>query len=89
MFGGPWTATGPNVKGGVFKAPILVRLQDLDANKGQGLTVGDAYDCVTCWYEETITAIPALSLLGTAVLLGGLLTAAIFRIRQKQANVAA
>lgn len=49
------------------------------------------YKCVVCWYDDrtSIKAIPTLSALGTAILLGGLMTAAIYRLRRKQNEVPA
>ena len=45
--------------------------------------------CVVCNYDQPGGAIPALSALGTAVLIGGLLTAGIYEIRRRQRKVAA
>jgi hypothetical protein len=54
--------------------------------------IGRAWDCAVCLYDDRVLfkgpGIPALSTLGTAMLLGGLMTGAIYRIRQKQRNVA-
>ena len=71
----------------VFNAEILVD-ETLDpGNPGTCDPLGGVdcvWQCVICQYRDKQPAIPTLSALGTALLLGGLMTAAIYRIRQKQ-----
>ncbi len=50
---------------------------------------GDVWTCVQCNYSKPDGAFPALSALGTAVLIGGLLTAGIYEIRRRQRKVVA
>ena len=47
---------------------------------------GDNWACVVCQYETKTIAVPALTLLGTAVLMGGLFTAALYEMRMRQAT---
>jgi len=66
----------------VFKYPVRVAIEDVHA--GKALREGEIYNCVVCWYTETIVGLPTLSALGTAMLIGGLLTAVIIQVRRRQ-----
>lgn len=49
---------------------------------------GEVWDCVLCNYTEQITPqFPTLSLIGTALLFGGLLTAAFYELRRRRARI--
>ena len=53
----------------------------------------EAWRCVICQYPDKVIiqsgAVPTLSALGTAVLLGGLLTAVLYELRKRQPKAAA
>ena len=78
------TIDGPGQKAlNVYNANIVF-------NSSDPLVDGDLYRCVVCQYEDkVIQAIPALSLLGTAILMGGLLTACLYELRKRRAAAAA
>jgi hypothetical protein len=65
------------------------------ANPGdEGGIPDETWVCVVCQYEDKVVlvksqSIPTVSALGTAILLGGLMTAAIYRIRRKQGEATA
>jgi len=46
---------------------------------------GDNWSCVVCQYEDKVAAHPALSSFGTALLMGGLVTAMLYELRKRQA----
>lgn len=69
----------------VFNADIVAAPGD---EPGPGVVPGDAYVCAYCQYPDKVIqfqAIPALSLLGTAILMGGLLTACLYELRKRRA----
>jgi hypothetical protein len=43
------------------------------------------WKCVVCRYQATSAAIPAISALGTALMIGGLIVAGMYEIRRRQA----
>jgi hypothetical protein len=45
---------------------------------------GDTWMCVVCQYEDKVAAHPALSTFGTALLMGGLVTAMLYELRRRQ-----
>jgi len=45
---------------------------------------GDTRTCVLCQYEDKVAAHPALSVFGTALLMGGLVTAMLCELRKRQ-----
>jgi hypothetical protein len=47
---------------------------------------GDTWACVVCQYEDKVAAHPALSVVGTALLLGGLVTAMLYELRRRQSG---
>ena len=47
---------------------------------------GDTWMCVVCQYEDKVAAHPALSTFGTALLMGGLVTAMLYELRRRQAG---
>ena len=48
---------------------------------------GEVWDCVLCSYSSAVgNQFPTVSALGTAILLGGLLTAAVYELRRRQAR---
>ena len=65
---------------------------DIVASPGDPGTAnpGEAWDCVLCNYSSLAgSQFPAVSVLGTAVLLGGLLTAAAYELRRRQSRAPA
>jgi hypothetical protein len=51
---------------------------------------GEVWDCVLCNYAAgTGNQFPTVSVLGTAILLGGLLTAAVYELRRRQSRATA
>jgi hypothetical protein len=50
---------------------------------------GENWMCVVCQYEDKVAAHPALSTFGTALLMGGLVTALLFELRKRQAGTGA
>ena len=50
---------------------------------------GDTWSCVVCQYEDKVAAHPALSVFGTALLMGGLVTAMLYELRKRQAGASA
>jgi hypothetical protein len=46
----------------------------------------DTWACVVCQYEDKVAAHPALSVLGTALLMGGLVTAMLYELRRRQSG---
>jgi hypothetical protein len=69
----------------VFNADVVAQAGDLGKRPdgSQGFE-GDVWACVVCQYEEHKFQIPALSLLGTAMLLGGLLTAGAYQLGRRR-----
>jgi hypothetical protein len=53
---------------------------------GGSAVVGETWRCVVCWYKDASVALPALSLLGTAVLIGGLVAAGAYQFGLKHAR---
>ena len=47
---------------------------------------GDTWACVVCQYEDKVAAHPALSVFGTALLMGGLVTAMLYELRRRQSG---
>ena len=45
---------------------------------------GEAWACVVCQYQDKVAAAPALSVFGTALLMGGLVTAMLYELRRRQ-----
>lgn len=60
----------------------------VDASPGDLVDIGgpiDPWACVVCQYEDKVVgALPALSVLGTVILMGGLLTGALHELRRRQ-----
>jgi hypothetical protein len=50
---------------------------------------GDTWLCVVCQYEDKVAAHPALSVFGTALLMGGLVTAMLYELRRRQSGAGA
>jgi hypothetical protein len=46
--------------------------------------IGDSWMCVVCQYEDKVSAHPALSVVGTAVLMGGLLSGVLYELRRRR-----
>lgn len=82
--GGPFcTVNVPVSIDGVSKVSTVFNA-DVVAQKGDfGGVEGQIWTCVICQYEDKF-AIPAISTLGTIILMAGLLTAAAYRIGKKQ-----
>ena len=76
-----------------YNADVVVHDGDtVDAYENQlPFPEQNAYRCVICQYAEHKVGMPAVSLLGTALLLGGLLTAGAYELgrRQRRATLAA
>jgi hypothetical protein len=49
---------------------------------------GEKWMCVVCQYEDKVSAHPALSTVGTALLMGGLVSAMLFELRRRRAGSA-
>jgi hypothetical protein len=47
---------------------------------------GDTWMCVVCQYEDKVAAHPSLSVFGTAILMGGLVTAMLYELRRRQSG---
>jgi hypothetical protein len=57
------------------------------ANPGDFIEIGGPgliWNCVVCQYQDKVVAHPALSTFGTALLMGGLVTAMLYELRRRQ-----
>jgi len=70
-------------QGSVGNVNVIVNPGDLVDPPG---VPGDTWTCVVCQYEDKVAAHPALSVFGTALLMGGLVTAMLYELRKRQAG---
>jgi len=63
----------------VLSADVVVSPGDISMS-----LPGYSWDCVVCQYEDKVAAHPALSIWGTAVLMGGVVTAMIVELRRRR-----
>ena len=66
----------------VFNADVVFSPGDVEL--GMGGVPGAVWDCIVCQYEDKVFAHPALSIWGTAVLMGGVVTAMIVELRRRR-----
>jgi hypothetical protein len=77
----------PTVATAFFPKQFLLGNANGIMNPGDFADIGNPglnWACVVCQYEDKVVAHPALSTFGTALLVGGLVTAMLYELRRRQ-----